>query len=99
MSTENKVNIVLSIYLSILTFSYSMYSIGAELYFNPEQLENIKGNDDVTDLTMFDSGDGLIPGIYKVDIYLNDEYKDTKNINFKMVSDRGGGHQFNLALV
>lgn len=91
MSTENKVNIVLSIYLSILTFSYSTYSIGAELYFNPEQLENIKGNDDVTDLTMFDSGDGLIPGIYKVDIYLNDEYKDTKNINFKMVSGRGGG--------
>ncbi|AHG21411.2 fimbrial assembly protein [Chania multitudinisentens RB-25] len=53
--------------------------------FNPALLEagggaQHQGN---TDLSLFEDGVSQAPGIYRVDIYLNNEQRDTYNVEFK----------------
>ncbi|KAA8995380.1 fimbrial biogenesis usher protein [Affinibrenneria salicis] len=52
----------------------------AELFFNPAFLSSDPST--VADLSRFEQGKGQVPGVYHVDVYLNDEYVETRNIRF-----------------
>ncbi|EAB9906740.1 fimbrial biogenesis outer membrane usher protein [Salmonella enterica subsp. enterica serovar Javiana] len=72
--------------ISIVTPS----SCYAELYFNPALL-NIGSHTEKTasqpDLTQFAHG-GQLPGVYHVDIYLNNNFIKSDDILFKLVDDK-----------
>lgn len=57
----------------------------AELYFNPRFLSD--DPDAVADLSAFTQGQELPPGVYRVDIYLNDTYISTRDVQFQMSQD------------
>lgn len=53
----------------------------ADTGFNPQLLENV-GTDEVSDLSVFTKGDNQAPGKYVVDITVNNEPVDHKEISF-----------------
>ncbi|MFJ3458600.1 fimbria/pilus outer membrane usher protein [Scandinavium goeteborgense] len=61
----------------------------ADMYFNPALLEIGNPQQGNTDLTVFESGNQA-PGKYHVDIYLNKDKVDTRDVEFRMV-DRTDG--------
>lgn len=52
----------------------------AEEFFNPSFLSD--DPDAVADLSRFEKGEGQAPGKYRVEIYVNDVYQSTKDVNF-----------------
>ena len=52
----------------------------ADSFFNPNLISNI--DNEVADLSRFDKGEGQPEGMYSVEIYVNDEYVETKNLIF-----------------
>jgi len=69
------VNIITAMLLAAPVFS------DAESYFNTRFLSEEPGA--VADITRFiDSGSSVPPGVYKVDIFLNEEFVMTRDINF-----------------
>ncbi|MFU9137965.1 fimbria/pilus outer membrane usher protein [Erwinia tasmaniensis] len=60
----------------------------AKDYFNPALIEQFREGDRVTDLSAFENG-GQLPGSYLVDIYLNDERVDSREIRFLTSADKG----------
>lgn len=59
-----------------------------ELYFNPRFLSDDPAA--VADLSGFEKGQELPPGIYRTDIYLNDGYMTTQDLPF---NTQGNGHE------
>jgi len=57
-------------------------------YFNPNALETNEATKASIDLSQFSNVGGQIPGTYLVDIYLNDNKIDTKNITFVEVNGK-----------
>jgi len=68
-----------SILLGGLTVSYSSF---AEEYFNLDALEAIGGVKNTVSLEDFAVAGSQAPGKYRVDIYLNDNFIETRDINF-----------------
>lgn len=60
-----------------------------EMYFNPALLETEDNQQSKTDLSTFDGGTQA-PGTYHVDIYLNKEKIDTRDIEFSLTNNPGG---------
>lgn len=60
----------------------------AEEYFNPHALEIDNPMDNPVDLSQFTSQGGQLPGTYHVDIFLNNEQKDSGDITF-IKGDKG----------
>lgn len=65
-------------------------NIQAREYFNPAMLELDNSNQKQTDLTVFEEASSQPPGVYRVDIYLNDELKDTRDVEFTNVKFSDG---------
>ncbi|CAI1725781.1 fimbria/pilus outer membrane usher protein [Serratia fonticola] len=67
-------------------------SFGAQArdYFNPQMLEIDNPHQGNTDLTVFEDGANQAPGTYRVDIYLNNEQQDTRDIEFRLLKDAEG---------
>lgn len=67
-------------------------SFGAQArdYFNPAMLEIDNPHQGSTDLTVFEDGANQAPGTYRVDIYLNNESQDTRDVEFRMQKDASG---------
>ncbi|HBE9180055.1 TPA: fimbrial biogenesis outer membrane usher protein [Serratia fonticola] len=67
-------------------------SFGAQArdYFNPAMLEIDNPHQGSTDLTVFEDGANQAPGTYRVDIYLNNEQQDTRDVEFRMQKDASG---------
>nr|WP_244879874.1 fimbria/pilus outer membrane usher protein [Rahnella inusitata] len=59
------------------------------MYFNPALLEIGNPQKEKTDLTVFESGQQA-PGKYHVDVYLNNDKVDTREVEFRMVELAGG---------
>ncbi len=57
-------------------------------WFNPAFLA--KDGNEVADLSRFESGAGQMPGMYRVDIWLNDEFVTTSNMRFEPVKNDAG---------
>ncbi|WP_288500040.1 FimD/PapC N-terminal domain-containing protein, partial [uncultured Acinetobacter sp.] len=54
----------------------------AEQVFNPEFLSDSLPDAQISDLTRFDRSTHQLPGVYRVDVYVNDQYAFTRDINF-----------------
>ena len=54
----------------------------AEQVFNPEFLSDGLPDAQISDLTRFDRSTHQLPGVYRVDVYVNDQYAFTRDINF-----------------
>lgn len=52
----------------------------SDTFFNPALISSFDG--EVADLSRFDKGEGQPEGVYLVEIYINDDYVDSKNILF-----------------
>ncbi|MEQ4748100.1 fimbria/pilus outer membrane usher protein [Enterobacter cloacae] len=59
-------------------FPYSAYSAD---WFNPAFLS--RDGEGVADLSRFESGASLSPGVYRVDVWLNDEFVTTRDVRFE----------------
>ncbi|WP_424589368.1 fimbria/pilus outer membrane usher protein [Buttiauxella sp.] len=66
------------------------FSAEARDVFNPALLEVDAANQGTTDLSVFEDGGGQPPGVYRVDIYLNDDLKDTRDVKFTLQKDPDG---------
>ncbi len=53
----------------------------ADEYFNPAFLTDGKGQ--VADLSSFERGGGQAPGVYRVDVYLNNDFVVSRDVEFK----------------
>lgn len=62
-------------------------AFAADLWFNPALLSNDGFN--VADLSLFEKGVEVPPGRYLVDIYVNDQYIKTSNVDFALDSEKG----------
>lgn len=60
----------------------------AKDYFNPALLEQPGNGGSATDLSAFENG-GQLPGRYQVEIWLNDQRVDTKDVVFFQTADKG----------
>ncbi len=67
-----------------LTSSQAM----AEDYFNPEALELKGGSQTKTDLKQFSSPGGQLPGIYRVDVYVNGRAVETRDVTFVEINGK-----------
>ena len=65
-----------------LGMSLASLPAAAEDYFDPAALELKDGRQAESDLKQFSSPGGQIPGIYRVDVYLNERQVDTRSVNF-----------------
>lgn len=63
-----------------LLFAAPIFSVQAELYFNPRFLADDPAA--VADLSGFANGQEVPPGTYRVDIYLNDGFMTTRDVTF-----------------
>lgn len=52
-----------------------------EFYFNPQALHIPGSNQTIADLSVFEEG-GQLPGQYRVDIYLNNNFLEARDVNF-----------------
>lgn len=78
-------NIKLSPFGSVITLAISIMVAGlthAEQVFNPAFLKDNLSHSEVSDLTRFEKSTHQLPGIYRVDIYVNDQYVMTRDVNF-----------------
>ena len=69
--------VIISICLASAFWAQSGY---AELYFNPNFLSD--DPDAVADLSRFEQGQEVLPGTYRVDIYLNDNFVASRDVQF-----------------
>lgn len=65
-----------------------MFQVHARDYFNPALLELGTPDRVTADLSVFEDKGGQIPGIYRVDIYLNNTKMDTRNVEFRLVKEK-----------
>ncbi|MDN5417617.1 MAG: outer membrane usher protein FimD [Acinetobacter sp.] len=54
----------------------------AEQVFNPAFLTDNLSNSQISDLSRFEKSTHQLPGVYRVDVYVNDQYAFTRDINF-----------------
>ncbi|WP_280514844.1 FimD/PapC N-terminal domain-containing protein [Candidatus Symbiopectobacterium sp. 'North America'] len=54
----------------------------AEDYFSPDFIETRENIPCDIDLSRFSKTDGQLPGIYHVDVYLNEKYIESRDISF-----------------
>lgn len=78
----------LAIYIAVALSALS-HTASARDVFNPELLELGNPGASKTDLSSFESG-SQAPGTYHVDIVLDDQTIDTRDIEFKAVTDKNG---------
>lgn len=65
-------------------------SVQARDHFNPAMLEMDNPYQGRVDLTVFENGGGQAPGTYRVDVYLNNELQDTRDVTFRMLKEGNG---------
>ncbi|WP_049044217.1 outer membrane usher protein FimD [Acinetobacter bereziniae] len=78
-------NIPLSPFGIAMTLLISIFTIRvshAEQVFNPAFLADNLSNTQISDLTRFEKSTHQLPGLYRVDVYVNDQYMFTRDINF-----------------
>ncbi|WP_163333682.1 fimbria/pilus outer membrane usher protein [Enterobacter bugandensis] len=76
------------LHLALLTGIPS--ELQARDYFNPAFLQTGNPQQERIDLSAFEQGNAQAPGTYRVDIYLNNEIKDTREVTFTQVTAADG---------
>lgn len=85
--------------LTILIFGLSVSSLHAELYFPPEMVATDVGA--IADLSQFRADGTQLPGVYGVDIYLNQMFVSRQSVRFDAVklNERSSALRDNTGLV
>lgn len=73
-------------------------AVCADEYFDPAMLNNGGGAPAVTDLSVFQGDAGQLPGIYRVDVYVNGKVVDKRDIRFESAQGQSGVLQPCLSL-
>ncbi|MGL5387371.1 MAG: fimbria/pilus outer membrane usher protein [Enterobacterales bacterium] len=68
----------------------TMMNAQARDYFNPALLELGTPGQKAVDLTSFEDKGGQLPGTYRVDVFLNNEKMETRNVEFRLGKDGKG---------
>lgn len=68
----------------------------AEAYFNPAFLASDPSAQ--ADLSAFEKGNGQLPGTYRVDVYLNNTFVTTRDIDFRTVTAKKNSGQLSACL-
>jgi outer membrane usher protein len=68
----------------------TMMNAQARDFFNPALLELGAPGQKAVDLSSFEDKGGQIPGTYRVDVFLNNEKVDTRNVEFRLTRDSTG---------
>lgn len=84
---KTRVNLQLSALAVAIAMLLPTFSAQAKDYFNPALLEQPGESTASPDLSAFENG-GQLPGRYPVDIYLNDEQVDSKDVVFFQSANR-----------
>lgn len=63
-------------------YAGTSFAVQAGETFNPALLEIESPGQGSTDLSVFETNSGQLPGTYRVDIYLNNELQDTRDVEF-----------------
>lgn len=88
-SLRNKMNVIFSMTpLAIICSLYMNTAFADELYFPPALLTEAGGN--VADISSLSQAGEQLPGIYDVDIYLNNQRVTTRKIRFVAATLKGG---------
>lgn len=66
------------------------FSVQARDYFNPALLDSGVPGQPSVDLSPFEEAGGQVPGVYRVDVYLNNERMETRDVEFRAVADAEG---------
>ncbi|MEG6304333.1 fimbria/pilus outer membrane usher protein [Enterobacter ludwigii] len=64
----------------------------ADDYFNPALLDIDNPQQGKTDLSVYEKGPGQAPGKYQVNIFINNNKIDTRDVTFKLIKDAQGNH-------
>lgn len=83
------INIEKLIHLQVVIFLTISFEVSGAYYFNPDLIDNKHFQKNKVDLSLFEEKKQL-PGTYRVDLYINNEKKDTRNVEFHLVNDEKG---------
>ncbi|MBF7978836.1 MULTISPECIES: fimbria/pilus outer membrane usher protein [Rahnella] len=75
--------------IAALSGSLNMSAQAAD-YFNPDLLQVDNPQQGATDLSVFENNGGQAPGVYHVDIYLNNDKVDTRDVTFSLQKGKDG---------
>lgn len=75
--------------VTVLISVFTVRTSHAEQVFNPAFLADNLSNTQISDLTRFEKSTHQLPGIYRVDVYVNDQYVFTRDINFTEKPESG----------
>lgn len=78
--------LIVSPMAAILALIFQPHVNAADVYFNPRFLSNDPGA--VADLSQFENGLEAPPGKYRVDIYLNNGFMVTREVDLRLSSDK-----------
>lgn len=67
-----------------LLLNLTTFASHAREYFNPLMLEIDNPHQEKTDLSVFEEENGQAPGIYRVDISVNNQFQETREVEFSM---------------
>jgi len=72
--------------LAFISLCYSCYHSKAIArdFFNPAFLNGINGSHTAPNLSAFENENSQSPGVYRVDILINDTFIDTRDVEFKL---------------
>ncbi|CCK01739.1 type 1 fimbriae anchoring protein FimD [Cronobacter sakazakii 701] len=80
----------LALAIACLCAGLPLVQARADDYFNPALLDIDNPSQGKTDLTLYEKGPGAAPGKYRVDIYINNERIDTREIEFTLKTASDG---------
>lgn len=71
-------------------FGSTSFGAQAREFFNPALLEIDSSHQGTTNLSIFEEDTSQAPGTYRVDIYINNEQQDTRDVEFRLLKDASG---------
>lgn len=83
-------HLALCISLQCLALGFSTGLAWGDDYFNPALLDEGGNQQEKADLSLYEKGPGLAPGKYRVDIFVNNQKTDTREVNFVLDKDNRG---------
>lgn len=86
---------LLSTGLAFILFLNAREGSAEEILFNPNALEIENPSETSVDLSQFSSSGAQAPGVYRVDVYVNGERKETEDISFILGEDKNLVPQLN----
>lgn len=77
-------------YWQLLALGCITFQTHARDTFNPAMLQIDNPNQKYVDLSIFEENGSQAPGIYRVDIYTNDQFQETREVTFSLVKNKDG---------